>query len=135
MNRKVVALVDDLFWRTKIDQAVRSAGASATFSSEPGDLASADPALTSLVLVDLSLKNPPFEGIKRFKATEATREVPVIGFYEHVRKDLKEKADAAGCDDVLPRSTFSQKLADLVMKYALPGGVRTETEETELPEE
>ena len=52
-----------------------------------------------------------------------------MGYYEHVRKDLEKKGTKAGCDQVLPRSTFSQNLGDLIMKYALPGGVRAEEEE------
>ena len=52
-----------------------------------------------------------------------------------VRKDLKEKALAAGFDEVLSRSSFAERFADLVLKYLLPGGVRMEEAETEPPEE
>jgi CheY-like chemotaxis protein len=135
MSRTVVAVVDDLFWRTKIDHAARSAGAVAVFVADPAELASTDPGTTALVFVDLALRRLPFDGIAAIKTGERTRGIPVVGFYEHVRKDLKEKALAAGCDEVLSRSTFSERLADLVLRYALPGGVRTETEEPELPEE
>ena len=38
MKRTVIALVDDLFWRTKIDHAVQSAGATTTFISDPAAL-------------------------------------------------------------------------------------------------
>ena len=36
---------------------------------------------------------------------------------------------------VLARSSFAERFADLVLKYLLPGGVRIEEEEHELPEE
>ena len=58
MKRTVIALVDDLFWRTKIDHAVQSAGATTTFLSNPAELASVDPDRTPLVVVDLSLRTP-----------------------------------------------------------------------------
>ena len=35
MNRKVIALVEDPFWRTKIDNAAKSVGASTVFLSDP----------------------------------------------------------------------------------------------------
>ncbi len=136
MNRTVLVLVDDPFWRTKIDQALRSAQASARFVSDPAELTViADSETVRLVVVDLSLKREPFTAIASLKSGPKTKDIPIIGYYEQVRKDIKEKADAAGCDRVLSRSLFSQKLADMVMEFALPGGVRTESEEKELPEE
>jgi CheY-like chemotaxis protein len=136
MNRTVLALVDDLFWRTKIDHAVKSASSPIVFISDPSELASAaDPQYVAVLLVDLSMRKPPFEAISKLKKNGKTKGIPVIGYYEHVRKDLLEKGKAAGCDEVLPRSSFSQRLGDLVLKYGIPGGFRAESEEVELPEE
>ena len=41
MNRTVVVLADDLFWKTKIDHAARSAQAPAVFISDPAGLVKA----------------------------------------------------------------------------------------------
>jgi CheY-like chemotaxis protein len=136
MNRNVLVLVDDPFWRTKIDQALKSAQASALFVTNPEDLAkAAESDAVQLVVVDLSLKREPFTAITALKAGAKSKRIPVIGYYEQVRKDIKAKAEAAGCDRVLSRPSFSEKLADMVMEFALPGGTRTEPEERELPEE
>ncbi len=136
MNRSVLTLVDDLFWRTKIDHAVKSAAAPGVFVSDPAELeTSADPSTVNLILVDLSIRKEPFTAIQNVKKNPKTKAIPIVGFYEHVRKDLQKKAEEAGCDQVMSRSSFSEHLGDLVLKYALPGGVRTEEEETELPEE
>ena len=136
MNRKVIALVEDPFWRTKIDTAVRSVGASTVFLADPAAAAAAiEPGAPVIVVVDLALKRPPFQAVAALKKAEATAAVPVVGYYDIVRKDLKEKALASGFDDVLTRSSFAERFADLVLKYLLPGGVRTEEEEHELPEE
>lgn len=137
MNRKILVLVDDLFWRTKIEHAVKSAQAApAVFLTDPDELVkTAETNQTAAVIVDLSMRKPPFDAIAALKKKAKTKDIPIVGYFEHVRKDLKEKADAAGCDEVLPRSTFSQRLADIVLKYALPGSVKTEEEEQELPEE
>ena len=136
MNRKVIALVEDSFWRTKIDNAVKSVGASTVFLSDPAEAAdNLEPGAAAIVVVDLALKRPPFEAIALLKKMEGISAIPVVGYFDIVRKDLKEKAIAAGFDEVLPRSTFSERFADLVLKYLLPGGVRTEVDEHELPEE
>jgi CheY-like chemotaxis protein len=136
MNRNVLVLVDDPFWRTKIDQALKSAQAKALFVSEPDGLAkAAESEGIQLVLVDLSLKREPFTAIAALKAAARTKQIPVVGYYEQVRKDIKLKAEEAGCDRVMSRPSFSEKLADMVMEFALPGAVRTESDETELPEE
>jgi len=136
VNRKVIALVEDPFWKTKIDTAVRSVGATTVFVSDPAGAAGViDPSAPVIVVVDLALKSPPFEAVARLKKDAATAAIPVIGYFDIARKDLKEKAIAAGFDEVLARSSFAERFADLVLKYLLPGGVRFEEEEHELPEE
>ena len=136
MNRKVIALVEDPFWRTKIDNAVRSVGATTVFLSDPAAAAGTiDPSAPVIVVVDLALKASPFEAVAGLKKAPATAAVPVIGYFDIARKDLKEKAVSAGFDEVLARSSFAERFADLVLKYLLPGGVRIEEEERELPEE
>jgi CheY-like chemotaxis protein len=135
MNRTVIALVDDLFWRTKIEHAVSSAQREVTFLSDPAELAAVDPDTVGLVLVDLSLKVDPTPAVAAFKTRQETKATAVVAYYEHVRKDLLKKGEEAGCDAVLPRSTFSGQMGDLVLKYLLPGSVRAEEEESDLPEE
>ena len=136
MNRKVIALVEDPFWRSKIDNAVRSVGATTVFLSDPAQAAGViEPGAPVIIVVDLALKTPPFEAISVLKKAKPTATIPVVGYFDMVRKDLKEKALAAGFDEVLSRSSFAERFADLVLKYLLPGGVRMEEAETEPPEE
>ena len=136
MNPTVLVLADDLFWKTKIEHTLKSAQAIGVFIDKSDQLATkADPRSVGLVIADLALRDDPFGAIASLKKNPKTKNIAVVGYYEHVRKDLLEKGEKAGCDQVLPRSTFSQHLGDIVMKYALPGGVRAEEEESELPEE
>lgn len=136
MNRKVIALVEDPFWRSKIDNAVRSVGATTVFLTEPGETAGVlEPGAPVIIVVDLALKTPPFEAMAGLKKAGATASVPVVGYFDIARKDLKEKALSAGFDEVLARSSFAERFADLVLKYLLPGGVRMEETENEPPEE
>ena len=135
MNRKVIALVEDPFWKTKIENAVKGVGASTVFLSDPAGAAGAIGPGAPVIVVDLALKTPPFDAMARLKKDGATSAVPVVGYFDLVRKDLKEKALAAGFDEVLSRPSFAERFADLVLKYLLPGGVRKEEEENELREE
>jgi PleD family two-component response regulator len=136
MNPTVLVLADDLFWKTKIEHTLKSAQATGVFIDKSDQLAGkADPRSVGLVIVDLALRDDPFTAIATLKKGAKTKGIPVVGYYEHVRKDLLEKGGKAGCDQVLARAFFSQHLGDIVMKYALPGGVRAEEDETELPEE
>jgi CheY-like chemotaxis protein len=114
---------------------VKSASSKITFISDPAELSGADPQNVGMLLVDLALKKEPFDAITKLKKSAKTKTIPVVGYYEHVRKDLQQKGNQAGCDEVLPRSTFSEKLGDLVLKYMLPGSTRAVEEEPELPEE
>ena len=136
MNRKVIALVEDPFWRTKIDNAAKSVGASTVFLSDPAAVAGVlEPGAPVVVVVDLALKSAPFDAVVALRKAEATASIPCVGYYDIARKDLKEKAEKAGFDEVFSRSSFAERFADLVMKYLLPGGARVEEEEHELPEE
>lgn len=136
MNPTVVVLADDLFWKTKIDHTLKSAQATGIFIDTSAQLAAKVAAgRVGLVIVDLALRDDPFAAIVALKKNPKTKGIAVVGYYEHVRKDLLEKGEKAGCDQVMPRAAFSQHLGDVVMKYALPGGVRAEEDEAELPEE
>ena len=136
MNRTVLVLADDLFWRTKIDHALKSSQTPGIFLDKPSDLAEkADPTRVGLVLVDLALKQDPLPAIAALKKAPKTKNITVVGYCEHKQTDLIERGKKAGCDQVLPRSTFSQKLGELVLNFALPGAQRAEEEEPELPEE
>ena len=136
MNRKVIALVEDPFWRTKIDNSAKSVGASAVFLSDPTGVGGAlEPGAPVVVVVDLALKAAPFDTVAALKGAPATASVPVVGYFDLARKDLKEKAEKAGFDEVFSRSAFAERFADLVLKYLLPGGARVEEEDRELPEE
>ncbi|MFI5180165.1 MAG: hypothetical protein ACHQPI_02110 [Thermoanaerobaculia bacterium] len=136
MNRTVVVLADDPYWKTKIDQAAKSAQALPVFVSDPRELLKAvETGKTALVLVDLALRNEPFAAIAALRKGSKTKGIHVVGWCEHTRKDVEKKGMDAGCHEVLSRSAFSQHLADIIMTHALPGATRTEDEEKELPEE
>lgn len=109
----VVVLVDDLFFQSKIVETARHSGVdlricgtSETFLAE---IANSAPALA---IVDLNARNNPIEAIERLQA--AGNHVPVIGYLSHVQTELAERAKAAGCRKVMPRSKFTMNLANIL---------------------
>jgi two-component system, cell cycle response regulator DivK len=61
-------------------------------------LAHSDP--PALILMDLSLPVlDGWEATKRLKASDRTRDIPVIALSAHAMADDRETALAAGCDD------------------------------------
>jgi CheY-like chemotaxis protein len=117
--KKIVAVVSDLMFTVKIQEAAKRAGVEPVFvKSENEALAEAKqhPAVIILDLNNSTLK--PLDVIAKLKNDEATSKVKLLGFVSHVQADLKEAAEEKGCDVVMPRSAFSQNLAAILKRYA-----------------
>jgi CheY-like chemotaxis protein len=79
----------------------------------------------ALVILDLQSETcRPLEAIRAIKSDPDLRTTPVLGYYAHVRDDLKVAAAEAGCDDVLPRSALSSRLPE-ILRRALPSGAKS----------
>jgi CheY-like chemotaxis protein len=73
----------------------------------------------TLIIVDLNnVAAKPLTVIPKLKS-KLKKETNIIGFVSHVQGELKMKATEAGCDMVLPRSAFSQNLAQLLRRHAV----------------
>jgi CheY-like chemotaxis protein len=96
---RVVALVDDLIFRTKILETAKHAGVDVLAVSAPA-------------VVDLNARTGGITALQRLR--EAGNQAPVVAFLSHVQTELAEQARAAGCTSVLPRSKFSQQLPEIL---------------------
>ena len=118
----VIALVDDLFFQSKMVETARNVGVTLqTVSSGAALVAAAAVTAASnaprLLLVDLNARQGPLEAIEQLRA--AGNPLPVIAFLSHVQTELAQRARAAGCQQVLPRSKFTAELAD-ILRQAKP---------------
>jgi CheY-like chemotaxis protein len=135
MTRSIVACVDDLFFRSKIEATARHLNVPVRFS-EGKDLAKAvAPEDTAAVLVEISENDAAIDAVARLRRNASTRDLPVIGFLKHTDRELARRANEAGFTSVLPRSQFSETLPDLLMDLLAPGTKREMQEEPELPDE
>ena len=112
--RRVVAVVPDLFFAARISGAAGLAGVVLEMPSPASALETIRRSPPDLVILDLHAPGDPLALARALRADPATRSVPLLGFYAHVDRTLREDALAAGLDHVLPRSAFTVKLPALL---------------------
>ena len=118
-SRKILAIVEDLFFLAKIREAARQSGIElevARPETLPEKLAQLQfPA----VILDLNHRSGrAIEAIQAIKENTQTQHVPVLGFLSHVQGDLAARARASGCDVVMARSAFSVRLPEILRDYS-----------------
>jgi CheY-like chemotaxis protein len=112
----VIAIVDDLFFASKIRGTAEQVGVRVQFarsidaamqkaSNDPADLIIADLNASCCDVVELA---------RTLKADASLAGVPLLGFFSHVQVELQQAAIAAGFDRVLPRSAFTKNLAEIL---------------------
>ncbi len=111
---QVLAVIDDLLFRTKVEAAATQAGAILHVETSSAavwhHLTQTD---CALVLIDLNLaSDDPIALIQQIR--QAAPHVRMIGYCSHIQADLKRRALDAGCLIVMPRSQFVQQLPALL---------------------
>ena len=111
---KVVALVEDIFFIAKMKETAKQTGVELETAGTAEALASAARAsATSLLIVDLNARGS-IEAIERLRTAGNT--LPMIAYLSHVQVELAERARAAGCTEVMPRSKFTRELAEILSR-------------------
>ena len=120
MARHILVLVDDLFFSAKIGATAQNCGVPVEFvKTRDALIERAKSSPPSLIIIDLNgSTTQPLEAIQDLKSDPQLRSTPVLAFLSHVQTELKEKALAIGCDTVIPRSLFSQRLAQILVEYS-----------------
>jgi len=109
---RVVALMDDLFFQMKLAETAKQLGVEVKVATNGEALLGLLEPEPKLVIVDLNARNQPIQAIERLRAAHAN--VRVVGFLSHVQRDLASQAQQAGCNEVMPRSSFTQNLAAIL---------------------
>ena len=114
----VLALVDDLMFRSKIKSTATPLGVAVTFAgSSDAALTAMRAAAPSLVIFDLNgQRTDPLGTIAAMKKDAALASIPTIGYVSHVDVDTINAARAAGVDNVMARSAFSMQLPELLSR-------------------
>jgi DNA-binding NarL/FixJ family response regulator len=110
--RRVVALMDDIFFQMKVAETAKHLGIEFKVATNTGALLSLLEPRPQLIIVDLNARNQPLDAIVKLRA--AAKDIRVVAFLSHVQRELAEQARNAGCDEVMPRSSFTQNLAEIL---------------------
>ncbi len=109
---RVVALMDDLFFQMKLAETAKQLGVEVKVATSGEALEGLMLSEPKLVIVDLNARNQPLQAIEKLRQTQ--KDVRVVGFLSHVQTELAAQAQAAGCNEVLARSSFTQNLAAIL---------------------
>ena len=116
MARTIIAVVDDLFFASKIRGTAEQLGLNVNFPRAlQALLESARTEPPDLVICDLhATRIDPLDLAKEFKSDERLRAIRLVGFFSHVQTELERGAEQAGFDRVMPRSLFTKRLPDIL---------------------
>jgi ActR/RegA family two-component response regulator len=109
---EIVGLMDDLFFQMKVLETAKHLGMQFKVANTLDSLMELIATSPKLVIVDLNARSGAIPAIERVRAEK--NDVRMVGFLSHVQVGLAEQARAAGCDEVMPRSKFTQDLAQIL---------------------
>jgi DNA-binding NarL/FixJ family response regulator len=114
----ILCIVDDLMFATKISTAAKAVRAQVAFERVAANVLPRIRAeRPALVIFDLnSTRLQPMDTIAAIKGDVDVRGTRTLGYVSHVQADVIAAARAAGCDEVLARSAFSEKLGDILTR-------------------
>jgi CheY-like chemotaxis protein len=117
MPDKIVAVLDDLLFTVKINEAAKRAGNPVAFVKSERDALDQAASLPAVIIIDLNCGAlDPLQLIRNLKSDENLKKIRVVGYVSHVQGELKQAAQQAGCDLVLARSAFSQNLPQILRR-------------------
>ena len=117
--KRVLAVLNDLFFSVKLADAAKRAGLDLEFVKDAHEVLEKARSKPAIVVFDLNFDAVgPLALISALKAGPETKGISLIGYVSHVQGELKQQAHEAGCDMVLARSAFSQNLPQIFKRHA-----------------
>jgi PleD family two-component response regulator len=118
-SKRVVAVVSDLFFSSKLREVARHSGLLLEFVKEEKALMQKVHERPSLIIFDLNFEAAePLKLISKLKAAPEAKGISLIGYLSHIQVELKQKAQEAGCDMVMARSAFSQNMPQIFKRHS-----------------
>jgi CheY-like chemotaxis protein len=120
---RVLALVPDLMFGSRVKAALEAAGAVLTLAADPeavrAVLARGGGVGADVLVLDLT--DPDIDGpalVAQWRGQGLLEATSTLGFYAHVDAGARERAERAGFDLVVPRSRMAREGALLVARLA-----------------
>ena len=115
---RVAAVIPDLLFGSRVQSALQAAGHEVELL--PREPAGPEEVAGAAVLV-VDLTSADLDGaalVERLAADGALTGIKVLGFFAHVEPAVRDRALAAGFDQVVPRSRMNREGAELVGRLA-----------------
>jgi len=113
---RVVAVVDDMFFGSKIRATAKLINITVDFVTDTEQLIDVllkDP--PHLIIFDLNSKKiNPLEIIEKINSLPTLKSATKLAYSSHVDKELMKDANKAGFDIVMPRSRFVSELREIL---------------------
>jgi len=109
---KVVAAIPDLLFRSKVLETAKALSLDVDVARDADEiLQKVRSERPKLVLLDLQA-----EALRPLDTLRSLGDLPVVGFLNHERVDLREQALAAGCGEVLTKGQFAAGLPQILRR-------------------
>ena len=122
MNTTIVVAVTDIFFYTKVRDALRPQGYTLERIRNQDEvaekMASVQPAALILNMSDLAVD--AFKALETIQSNPALRSLPVLAFVNHEEVDTWRRAKELGVTKVVSRNEFSARTKDLVEELIHP---------------
>lgn len=125
-QRTILVGVTDIFFYTKVRDALMSKGYKidrARTQQDIAEMASAAPSAFILNMNDERLD--AFQALETLKVDASMKTIPILAFANHEEVDTFNRARALGVTKIVSRNEFSSRLKELVEEI-LAAGVRGE---------
>lgn len=121
-DRPLLAIVDDLFTRSRIDAAAGVAGVQVRYTGSFEEIraAVADGPARAVLVGMAATRRPWPEIVRQLRADSATRGLYVLAFGPHKSLELRARALDAGVDRVVANSAFTRLLPTLLTSPTAP---------------
>ena len=124
---RVLALVPDLLFGSRVQSMLSAEGHEVELLSGEGALRArlGSPAAEPAQLLVVDLTNDDLDGVgivEALRAGGALEAVRTLGFYSHVDTPVRERAERAGFDLVVPRSRMAREGGLLATRVSAQGG-------------
>jgi CheY-like chemotaxis protein len=118
---RVLALVDDLLFGSRVQSALESAGHAVELIADPASVRErlGDGREGAVLVIDLT--DARLDGarvLEQLRGEGALGGVHTLGFYSHVDVSARERAERAGFELLVPRSRMAREAAGLVERLS-----------------
>lgn len=118
-SKRVLAVINDLFFSVKLTDAAKRAGMALEFVKDSAEVLDKAKSKPALIILDLNFEAvEPLSLIASLKGSADTKGISLIGYLSHIQGELKQQAQEAGCDMVLARSAFSQNMPVIFKRHS-----------------